>query len=59
MIVSQRVGYISRLSDISDSILLVEQQLPPELIKALYGHMDVLVGTRMHSVSLPCLKVCL
>jgi colanic acid/amylovoran biosynthesis protein len=42
----------SRLSDISDSILLVEQQLPPELIKALYGHLDVLIGTRMHSVIL-------
>lgn len=42
----------SRLSDITDSILLIEQQLPPELIKALYGQMDILIGTRMHSVIL-------
>jgi colanic acid/amylovoran biosynthesis protein len=40
---------ISKLADISDSILLVEQQLSPDLIKTLYGQMDVFIGTRMHS----------
>jgi len=40
---------VSNLADISDSILLVESQPPPELIKTLYGQMDIFVGTRMHS----------
>jgi colanic acid/amylovoran biosynthesis protein len=38
------------LNDISDSVLFIEEQLPPELIKALFGQMDVLIGTRMHSL---------
>lgn len=40
----------AKLTDIADSILLIEEQLPPGLIKALYGQMDVVIGTRMHSI---------
>jgi colanic acid/amylovoran biosynthesis protein len=39
----------AKLPDISDSIVLLEEQLPPELLKTLYGQMDVFIGTRMHS----------
>ncbi len=39
----------AQLNDITSSILQVEQQIPPDLIKALYGKLDVLIGTRMHS----------
>jgi colanic acid/amylovoran biosynthesis protein len=37
------------LSDLGDSILAIEEPVPPELLKAVFGQMDVLIGTRMHS----------
>jgi colanic acid/amylovoran biosynthesis protein WcaK/AmsJ len=40
---------VARLRDIASSILQIEQQIPPDLIKALYGKLDILIGTRMHS----------
>ncbi|MEM2045890.1 MAG: polysaccharide pyruvyl transferase family protein [Candidatus Bathyarchaeia archaeon] len=30
-------------------VLLIEEDLSPELLKAIYGLMDIFVGTRMHS----------
>jgi colanic acid/amylovoran biosynthesis protein len=40
---------VAQLGDIASSILQIEQPTSPELIKALYGKLDILIGTRMHS----------
>lgn len=32
-----------------DNIFVVDEKLPPDVLKALYGRMDVMVTTRMHS----------
>lgn len=40
---------VARLADKRGSILQIEQQISPDLIKSLYGCMDILIGTRMHS----------
>jgi colanic acid/amylovoran biosynthesis protein len=32
-----------------DRVILIEEDLDPSLIKALYGRMDLFVGTRMHA----------
>jgi colanic acid/amylovoran biosynthesis protein len=37
------------LPELSSSFFLVEQSLPLELLKSVYSHMDVFIGTRMHS----------
>lgn len=44
---AQRIA--SQLSDLQQSIILVNTPLPPDLLKALFGQMDVFIGTRMHS----------
>ncbi len=36
-------------SDITESIHLVENPVPANLLKSIYGQMDVFIGTRMHS----------
>ncbi len=38
-----------QLPDYSSSIYQIEQPLPMELIKSVYGWMDIFIGTRMHS----------
>jgi colanic acid/amylovoran biosynthesis protein len=38
-----------QLSDLTEAILLVEKPLSIEQLKAVYGQMDVFIGTRMHS----------
>lgn len=37
------------LGDLGDRLHLVNEPLPPELLKAVYGKMDLFIGTRMHS----------
>jgi colanic acid/amylovoran biosynthesis protein len=37
------------LADLAGSAAAVSEPLPPALLKALYGKMDLFVGTRMHS----------
>lgn len=38
-----------RLSDLGRAVRVVEQPLSAELLKAIYGCMDLFIGTRMHS----------
>ncbi len=38
-----------QLADLDQALLMVEDPLPPDLLKAVYGKMDLFVGTRMHS----------
>jgi len=44
---TQRVVY--RIAEKSNSIVMVDSPLPIELLKSVYGWMDVFIGTRMHS----------
>lgn len=44
---AQRI--VQQLGDIRQSIVLVNTPLPPGLLKAVFGQMDVFIGTRMHS----------
>jgi colanic acid/amylovoran biosynthesis protein len=37
------------LEDCAGSCLIIEEPLPPDLLKAVYGRLDLLIGTRMHS----------
>jgi colanic acid/amylovoran biosynthesis protein len=39
----------ARLEGYPGRVHLVEEPLPPELLKAVYGRMDLFIGTRMHS----------
>jgi len=39
----------ARLQNLHDSVLMVEERLPPDLLKSIYGLMDIFIGTRMHS----------
>jgi colanic acid/amylovoran biosynthesis protein WcaK/AmsJ len=39
----------SLLPDLADFVNMVEEPLPAELLKSVYGWMDVFIGTRMHS----------
>lgn len=38
-----------QLSDLGKQVVLIEQPLPPDLLKSAYGLMDIFIGTRMHS----------
>lgn len=40
---------VAGLSDLKGKIYLVEQPLPPDLLKSVYGCMDLFIGARMHS----------
>lgn len=46
-VVARRV--VARLSDLSDGVVLADEVMSPELLKSVYGLMDVFIGTRMHS----------
>lgn len=39
----------NRVSDLGSSVLVVESPLLPSLLKAVFGEMDIFIGTRMHS----------
>lgn len=39
----------AQLQDLNDAILCVDKPLSTEVLKAVYGQMDLFVGTRMHS----------
>lgn len=38
-----------QLGDLAHSVLVIEEPLSPDLLKSVYGLMDLFVGTRMHS----------
>lgn len=38
-----------QLADLTGSIFMIEDPLPPDLLKSVYGLMDLFIGTRMHS----------
>jgi colanic acid/amylovoran biosynthesis protein len=40
---------LARLEDLSKEVFFIEQPLPPDNLKSLYGSMDIFIGTRMHS----------
>jgi colanic acid/amylovoran biosynthesis protein len=40
---------VEKVSDLGKSVLMIDAPLPAGLIKAIYGQMDLLIGTRMHS----------
>jgi colanic acid/amylovoran biosynthesis protein len=40
---------LAGLEDCSDSIILMDRPVPPQVLRAAYGQMDLLVGTRLHS----------
>jgi colanic acid/amylovoran biosynthesis protein len=44
---AQRVA--SRLEDLREAVVLIRAALPAGLLKAVYGQLDLLVGSRMHS----------
>ncbi|MEW6718789.1 MAG: polysaccharide pyruvyl transferase family protein [Chloroflexota bacterium] len=52
-----------QMREIRNHVLLVEQPLPPDMLKTLFGVMDVFIGTRMHSLvfalseGVPCLGI--
>lgn len=39
----------AQLADLGDAICVVQDPLPQELLKSVYGWMDLFIGTRMHS----------
>ncbi len=38
-----------RLRDLGDSIIVIEETVTPEVLKAVYGIMDIFIATRLHS----------
>lgn len=40
---------VDELPEIRGEVFAIEQPLPPELLQAVYGEMDLVLGTRMHS----------
>jgi colanic acid/amylovoran biosynthesis protein len=40
---------LTRLQDLSGQVLLLDRELPPALLKAAYGQMDIFLWTRLHS----------
>ena len=53
----------AQLAGLSNAVTMVEQPLPPTLLKSVYGRMDIFIGTRMHSnifalsEGVPCLAI--
>ncbi len=39
----------AQLGDLDAAVRVIEDPVPPDLLKALYGMMDVFIGSRMHS----------
>ena len=40
---------INRLSEFNGRIILIDNPLRPDVLKTLFGYLDILIGTRMHS----------
>jgi colanic acid/amylovoran biosynthesis protein len=40
---------VSRLGDLGDAVVLIDRRVPPRVLKAAYGQMDLFLGTRLHS----------
>ena len=40
---------LTQLRDISESVFFIEEPIPADILKPLYGFMDIFIGTRMHS----------
>ena len=40
---------LARLADLRDQVVLVDRWVPPYVLKAAYGRMDLFLGTRLHS----------
>jgi colanic acid/amylovoran biosynthesis protein len=40
---------IDQLRNLSESVIFIEDPLPPDALKSIYGCMDIFIGTRMHS----------
>ena len=38
-----------QFTDMSDSVIAFGESLPPEMLQAIFGEMDMVIGTRMHS----------
>lgn len=38
-----------RLCDLGDSVIVIEETVTPEILKAAYGIMDIFIATRLHS----------
>jgi colanic acid/amylovoran biosynthesis protein len=53
----------AQLEGLGITATMVEQTLPPALLKSVYGQMDLFIGTRMHSnifalsMGVPCLAI--
>ncbi len=39
----------NKLGDLSHSIIVVEKPISPQLLKSVFGQLDIFIGTRMHS----------
>jgi len=37
------------VADLGEAVIAVDDPVPPDLLKAVFGQLDLLVGTRMHS----------
>lgn len=40
---------LARLGDLADRVVLIERWVPPHVLRASYGQMDLFLGTRLHS----------
>jgi colanic acid/amylovoran biosynthesis protein len=40
---------LARLSDLSGAVTVIDEPVPAELLKSIYGWMDLFIGSRMHS----------
>lgn len=40
---------LAQLEDLSEDVFFIEHPLPPDILKSIYGLMDIFIGTRMHS----------
>ncbi len=40
---------MAQLKDMKDKVVLIDQWVPPYILKATYGMMDLFLGTRLHS----------
>jgi len=40
---------LTQLRDLSESVLFIEEPIPADILKPIYGFMDIFIGTRMHS----------
>lgn len=46
-VIANKIG--NKLTHLSNNLLVINQSIHPQLLQAIFGTMDVVVGTRMHS----------